>query len=66
MIDIENKVVSYREDTDDYRLCLSREEIEEIKNCRANAIDECIETIKNCHTCEIIIKLEMLKEQNNE
>lgn len=39
MIDIESKIVSYREDTDDYRLCLTREEIDEIKDCRADAID---------------------------
>lgn len=42
MIDIESKVVSYREDTNDYRLCLSREEMEDIKNCRAKTIDEMI------------------------
>lgn len=32
MIDIESKIISCREDTNDYRLCLTREEIEEIKN----------------------------------
>ena len=32
MIDIESKIISYREDTNDYRLCLTREEIEEIKS----------------------------------
>lgn len=31
MIDIESKIISYREDTNDYRLCLTREEIDEIK-----------------------------------
>ena len=30
MIDIESKIISCREDTNDYRLCLTREEIEEI------------------------------------
>lgn len=32
MIDIESKIISCREDTNDYRLCLTREEIDEIKN----------------------------------
>lgn len=32
MINIESKIISYREDTNDYRLCLTREEIDEIKN----------------------------------
>lgn len=31
MIDIESKIISCREDTNDYRLCLTREEIDEIK-----------------------------------
>ncbi len=31
MIDIESKIISCREDTNDYRLCLTREEINEIK-----------------------------------
>lgn len=31
MIDIESKIISYREDTNDYRLCLTREEIDKIK-----------------------------------
>lgn len=35
MIDIESKIISYREDTNDYRLCLTREEIEEIKGALA-------------------------------
>lgn len=30
MINIESKIISYREDTNDYRLCLTREEITEI------------------------------------
>ena len=30
MIDIESKIISYREDTNDYRLCLTREEITKI------------------------------------
>lgn len=36
MVEIESKIVSYREDTDDYRLCLTREEIEEIKKSMTN------------------------------
>ena len=36
MIDIESKIISYREDTNDYRLCLTREEIEEIKCIKEN------------------------------
>lgn len=31
MLDIESKIISYREDSNDYRLCLTREEINEIK-----------------------------------
>lgn len=47
MIDIESKIISCREDTNDYRLCLTREEINEIKEAlnereqiRAEAIEE--------------------------
>lgn len=49
MIDIESKIISYREDTNDYRLCLTREEITEINQAltkreqiRTEAIDEII------------------------
>lgn len=48
MVDIESKIISYREDTDDYRLCLTREEIDEIKDCRANVIDEFLKKDKEC------------------
>lgn len=40
MIDIESKIISCREDTNDYRLCLTREEIDEIK-----------EALSTCDTC---------------
>lgn len=32
---------------------------------KAEAYDECIETIKKCYVCEIIMKLEELKEKHN-
>lgn len=38
MIDIESKIISCREDTNDYRLCLTREEIEEIKEALSKQI----------------------------
>ena len=42
MIDIESKIISYREDSNDYRLCLTREEIDEIKQAltKKSWIDE--------------------------
>ena len=46
MIDIESKIISCREDTNDYRLCLTREEIEEIKqalNKQENILAKCWE-----------------------
>ena len=44
MIDIESKIISCREDTNDYRLCLTREEIEEIKEALATC-DTCIHKV---------------------
>lgn len=47
MIDIESKIISYREDTNDYRLCLTREEIDEIKNVRAEAYNQALDDFCN-------------------
>lgn len=82
MIDIESKIISYREDTNDYRLCLTREEIEEIKNVREETIEEALNYCNSnnkdkeeCWSCCLSIwedgkfkgcYLEQLKEQNNQ
>lgn len=48
MLDIETKIISYREDANDYRLCLTREEINEIKQAlnNKNKVDEVKELMK--------------------
>lgn len=48
MLDIESKIISYREDNNDYRLCLTREDIEEIKRAlhKQSWVDEVKELIK--------------------
>ena len=55
MLDIESKIIAYHEKANDYRLCLTREEIEEIKKAlnnqeqiRADAIDEYKLKLLNC------------------
>ena len=48
MLDIESKIKSYREDSNDYRLCLTREEIAEIKDAlnKQSWVEEVKELIK--------------------
>lgn len=62
MIDIESKIISYREDTNDYRLCLTREEIDEIKNMKAEAIEEFSDMLTNEWGLDIILAKKTRKE----
>lgn len=78
MIDIESKIISYREDTNDYRLCLTREEINKIKqalnnNNKINGILKAIQFSIDDFGASMMRYsgviddiLEQLKEQNNQ
>ena len=59
--DIEKKIISYREDSNDYRLCLTREDMQEIKKAldQKALIDEIRDLVheETCQKCEYNKKL---------